>query len=143
MFNLFFQGIFPEVILPKCDERYLLMVNEQKLFDKYPPCLSSSLSHFKLPVSEDIYCTSFAEENKVDLVISSSGLKCLLNNIGSDYSNSWTIPVIIRCHRGKNIAYVDKKLPPVAATSSQKSTWIYKYILRHCLVSTEVKSSEE
>lgn len=134
--------MFSEVVLPKLDEPYFLKVDSTTLFRKYPPCLSS-LPSFKLPVSEDIYCMNFAEEAKVDLVISSSGLKCILNNIGSDYSNSWTIPVIIKSHNGKNVVYIDKKLPPVAATASQKNTWVYKYVLRHCFVPTEVKSSKE
>lgn len=130
------------MILPKFDKPYFLEVDSTILFRKYPPSLSSLLPIFKLPVSEDTYCVSLAEETKVDLVISSSGLKCILNNISSDCSNSWTIPVIIKSHNGKNVIYVDKKLPSVAATASQKNAWVYKYILRHCLVATEVKSSE-
>ncbi|XP_032680871.1 uncharacterized protein LOC116848663 [Odontomachus brunneus] len=137
------QGVLSKVVLPKFDEPYILEMDNTTLFKKYPVCLSSSLPPFKLPVSEDIYCTNFAEEAKVDLVISSSGLKCIVNNIGSDYSNSWTIPVIIKPHNGKNVIYIDKKLPPVAATASQKNTWVYKYILRHCLVPTEIKSPKK
>lgn len=140
----FFQGIFSEIVLPKCDNKpYFFTMESSVLFRKYPPRVSSTLPHFRLPVSEDTQCVSFAEETKVDLVISSSGLKCLLSNISSDYSNSWTIPVIIRSHDGKNIVYIDKKLPPPAATALQKNTGIYKYILRHCLVPTEIESSKE
>ncbi|XP_011139519.1 uncharacterized protein LOC105183237 isoform X2 [Harpegnathos saltator] len=134
------QGTFSEVVLPKLDKPYFLEIDSKILFRKYPPSLSSTLPHFKLPVSEDTYCTNLAESTKVDLVISSSGLKCLLNNIALDFPNSWAIPVVIKSHHEKNIVYIDKKLPPTGATSLQKNTWVYKYILRHCLVPTEVAS---
>ncbi|XP_014479488.1 PREDICTED: little elongation complex subunit 2-like [Dinoponera quadriceps] len=136
------ESIFSEVVLPKFDKPYFLRMKNTTILKKYPPILSSFLPHFKLPVSEDTYCRRLAEETKVDLIISSSGLKCLLNNIGSDCSNSWIIPVIIRSHHEKNVVYIDKKLPPVAATSLQKNSLVYKYILRHNLMPTDVESSK-
>lgn len=77
--------------------------------------------------------------NKVDVVISSSGLKCLLNNIDPQYSNLWTIPVVVKSHNDRNVVYIDKRLPPLTATIPQKNTWVYKYILRYHFVKNNQK----
>lgn len=138
-----FQGTFSKVVLPKLNRPCLLHLNPVTLLKKYPPLIApdKKTQHFRLSVSEDTYCESLAKEAKADFVISSSGLKCLLSNIDPNYSNSWLIPVVVKSYDGKNIVYIDKRLPPTIATISQKNTWVYKYILRHFFV--ESKSSEK
>lgn len=130
--------------LPVLDRPCLLRANGIKMLKKYQTDLVSDkeTQHSRLPVSQDTYCERFAVNNKVDLVISSSAIKCLMNNI-SDNSNSWVIPVVIKSHNGKNIAYIDKKLPPIAATIPQKNTWVYKHILRYLFIDAESNSAEE
>ncbi|KZC03783.1 NMDA receptor-regulated protein 2 [Dufourea novaeangliae] len=86
------------------------------------------------PLSEDANCQRLAESNNVDLVISSSGLNCLVNNIGPTYSNSWVLPLVIRRHNDKNVIYIDKPGPPPANTVSKKNTWVYKYILKYSFI---------
>jgi len=113
------------------------------LLAKYPPCIEPDkvMQHFRLPVSEDTYCENLAMETRADIVISSSGLKCLLSNINSDHSDSWLVPVVVKSHCGKNTVYIDKRLPPTIATIPQKNSWIYKYILRYYFVKS--KSSKK
>lgn len=89
-------------------------------------------------MSDDIYCENFAIKTKADFVISSSGLKCLLNS-DSCYLNSWIIPIVVKSHNGKNVVYIDKRIPPSITTIPQQNTWVYKYILRHYFVDEEFK----
>ncbi|KYN40421.1 NMDA receptor-regulated protein 2 [Trachymyrmex septentrionalis] len=133
------QGSFSKVILPKLDQQHLLFVETASLLAKYPPCIEPDkvTQHFRLPVSEDTYCENLAIETGADIVISSSGLKCLLSNIDSDHSDSWLVPVVVKSHCGKNIVYIDKRLPSTIATVPQKNSWIYKYILRYHFVKSE------
>lgn len=107
------------------------------LFDKYQCATNNVTQHFRFPVSDDIYCENFATKTKVDFVVSSSGLKCLLN-IDSCYLNSWIIPIVVKSHNGKSVVYIDKRIPPNIATILQKNTWVYKYILRHYFVNNEM-----
>ncbi|XP_018399079.1 PREDICTED: uncharacterized protein LOC108776846 [Cyphomyrmex costatus] len=133
------QGSFSKVVLPKLDHQHMLFINSESLLAQYPPCVEPDkvMQHFRLPVSEDTYCESLAIEAGADIVISSSGLKCLLSNIDSDHSDSWLVPVVVKSHCGKNIVYIDKRLPPTIATIPQKNTWVYKYILRHFFVTSK------
>lgn len=122
----------------------MLRVNSEELRKQFRPKthINKSSAHFKLPVSEDPNCQTLAENNNVDLVISSSGLNCLVNNIGSSYSNSWMLPIVIKKHNDKNVIYVDKPAPPVASTIPEKNTWIYKYILKYFFIHTKPITSE-
>lgn len=118
----------------------MLRINSEQLQKRFPPNQinsNKSLFSYKLPVSEDINCQKLAESNNVDLVISSSGLKCLVNNIGPTNSNSWILPFIIKKHNDKNIIYIDKPAPPVASTIPEKNTWVYKYILKYFFFHTK------
>lgn len=130
--------------LPKLNRRHMLFITPEMLFERYP-CVAPDkvMQHFRLPVSEDIHCENLAMVAGADLVISSSGLKCLLNNIDPSHSNSWTIPVVVKSHDGKNIVYINKKLPPAIATIPQKNTWIYKYVLRYYFCDVKNKSPEK
>ncbi|KAL0116753.1 hypothetical protein PUN28_009992 [Cardiocondyla obscurior] len=130
------QGIFSKVKLPNLDQKQTLHIDPVMLSQKYPSYETPNpvTQHFKLPVSEDSYCESLAKEAEADFVISSSGLKCLLNNINPEHSKPWLIPVVVKSHQGKNIVYVDKKLPPSKATIPEKNTWVYKYVLRYHFV---------
>lgn len=117
---------------PKLDRPSMLNVNPAILFNKYQCVTPNKVTHhFRLPVSDDTYCENLAMETKADFVISSSGLKCLLN-IDLYYLNSWIIPIVIKSHNGKNVVYIDKRIPSSLATIPQKNIWVYKYILRHC-----------
>ena len=96
----------------------------------------------KLPVSEDVNCQKLAEDNDVDLVISSSGLNCLVNNIDPTHSNSWILPIVIKRYNDKNVIYIDKPAPPIASTVPEKNTWVYKYILKYFFIGTKYLTSE-
>ncbi|XP_017759258.1 PREDICTED: uncharacterized protein LOC108550120 [Eufriesea mexicana] len=127
-------GTLQEIILPTFTRPYMLRVNSKQLQKTYFPkknTFQKSSASFKLPVSEDVNCQKLAEDNNVDLVISSSGLNCLVNNIGPTYPNSWILPIVIKKHNDKNVIYIDKPGPPVANTIPEKNTWVYKYILKY------------
>ncbi|XP_072767674.1 uncharacterized protein [Anoplolepis gracilipes] len=122
-------GSFSKIMWPKLDRPSMLSLNSTILNKNHCVTPNNVTQHFRLPVSDDTYCEKLAMETNADFVISSSGLKCLLNN-DSCYLNSWTIPVVIKSHNGKNVVYIDKRIPPIIATIPQKNTWVYKYILR-------------
>lgn len=118
----------------------MLRINSEQLrkrFSSNQNNSNKSLFSYKLPVSEDVNCQKLAESNNVDLVISSSGLKCLVNNIGPTNPNSWILPFIIKKHNDKNVIYIDKPAPPVASTIPEKNTWVYKYILKYFFFHTK------
>jgi len=137
--KVYFQELLSEIELPKLNQRKLLNVSTRMLRQRFISTKRpDKKAHFVSSVSEDMNCEDFAIKAKVDLVISSSGLKCLLNNIDTSYSNSWLIPVVIKSHNGKTIIYVDKRLPPTIATIPQKNTWVYKYVLRYYFIKNEL-----
>lgn len=127
------EGSFSKVMWPTFDRPNILHMNPALLLNKYQCVTPNKVTqHFRLPVSDDTYCEHLAIESKADFVISSSGLKCLLNNnLSNSNSNSWIIPVVIKSHNGKNVVYINKRMPPSIATIPEKNTWVYKYILRH------------
>lgn len=141
---LHFQGSFPKVTLPKLHQPCRLYIDRLELQEKFPPCVAPDkvTQYFRLPVSEDTYCESLAFLAEADFVISSNGIKCLLSNVGPDHLDSWLVSVVVKSHNGKNIVYVDKRLPPAKATIPQKNTWIYKYILRNFCVNAENESEK-
>ncbi|XP_017889972.1 uncharacterized protein LOC108630910 isoform X2 [Ceratina calcarata] len=133
-----------EIILPNFEKPYKLHINSEMLRKRYPKKNNYTKSiYWKLPVSEDAHCHKLAESNNVDLVISSSGLNCLVNNIGPKYSNSWILPVTIKRHNDKNVIYIDKPAPPVARTVPEKNSWVYKYILKYYFTCTNDESNGE
>ncbi|XP_017789945.1 PREDICTED: uncharacterized protein LOC108572256, partial [Habropoda laboriosa] len=130
-------GELPEIVLPTLTRPYMLHVNSEQLQKRFPPkrnILNESSISYKLSVSEDPNCQKLAESNNVDLVISSSGLNCLVNNIEPSYSNSWILPLVIKRHNGKNVIYIDKPAPPTESTIQEKNSWVYKYILKYFLL---------
>ncbi|XP_076762937.1 uncharacterized protein LOC143430509 [Xylocopa sonorina] len=132
-------GEIPDIILPPLTKPYMLRVSLVQLQKRFPPkknTSNNSSACFKLPVSEDINCQKLAEDNNVDLVISSSGLNCLLNNMGPNYSNSWLLPIVIKRHNDKNVIYIDKAAPPVGSTIPEKNNLVYKYILKYFCINS-------
>nr|XP_034194175.1 uncharacterized protein LOC117610656 isoform X2 [Osmia lignaria]XP_034194176.1 uncharacterized protein LOC117610656 isoform X2 [Osmia lignaria]XP_034194177.1 uncharacterized protein LOC117610656 isoform X2 [Osmia lignaria]XP_034194178.1 uncharacterized protein LOC117610656 isoform X2 [Osmia lignaria] len=138
-------GEFPKIILPSSMKPYKLCVTSQQLRKRFPPeknlCSESSVP-FKLPVSEDPNCQELTGNNNVDLVISSSGLNCLVNNIDPSYSNSWILPLVMKRHNDKNTIYIDKPPPPIASNVPDKNNWVYKYILRYFLIDAKHQTTE-
>ncbi|XP_076379234.1 uncharacterized protein LOC143259720 [Megalopta genalis] len=138
-------GELPQITLPSLTSPYYLAVNSEKLRKRFPHknrvCKKSALS-YKLPVSEDVNCQKLAEDSNADIVISSSGLNCLVNNIGPNYSNSWILPIVIKRHNDKNVIYVDKPGPPSANTVPGKNNWVYKYILKYFLIPAQSSTTD-
>ncbi|XP_078053397.1 uncharacterized protein LOC144478880 [Augochlora pura] len=130
-------GELPEITLPPLTSPYYLTVKPESLQKRFPDknsdCKKLSLS-YKLPVSEDINCQTLAENSNADIVISSSGLNCLVNNSGPNYLNSWILPIVIKRHNDKNVIYIDKPGPPSANTVPGKNNWVYKYILKYFFI---------
>ncbi|XP_015187593.1 PREDICTED: uncharacterized protein LOC107072299 isoform X2 [Polistes dominula] len=139
------KGKLPEIKLPSLTKPFKLDCNCKRL-QKYFPILNISCNpsmHFKLPVSEDPSCISLAQDNEVDLVISSSGLKYLANDdSGRTQLRRWLLPVTIKHSNGKNIIYVNKPTPPIQATVPEKNRYVFKYILRKTLFEYEPVSEK-
>lgn len=85
-------------------------------------------------VHQDINCKNLAKEHDVDLVISTSGLKCLATNLNSNYNNTWILPVYIEEYNSKTVIFIDKPLPSMAKNIMEKNTWVYKYIIKNYLL---------
>ncbi|XP_053987491.1 uncharacterized protein LOC128880932 isoform X1 [Hylaeus volcanicus] len=139
------RGHLPNIVLPTFHSSYMLCISSEQLQERFPPKTYVSKESpicSKLPVSEDTNCQELAENNNVDLVISSSGLNCLVNNIGPSSSNSWILPIVIKRHNDKNVIYIDKPAPPSANTVPHKNNWVYKYILKYFLINVEHPISE-
>ncbi|KAK0165185.1 hypothetical protein PV328_003727 [Microctonus aethiopoides] len=85
-------------------------------------------------VYQDINCKNLAKEHNVDLVISTSGLKCLATNLNSNYNNTWILPVYIEEYNSKTVIFIDKPLPSMAKNIMEKNTWVYKYIIKNYLL---------
>ncbi|CAK9821491.1 Little elongation complex subunit 2 [Anthophora retusa] len=133
-------GELSKIVLPTLTRPYMLHVNSEQLQKRFPPkrnIPNESPISCKLPVSEDSNCQKLAESNNVDLVISSSGLNCLVNNIGPSYSNSWILPLVIKRHNDKNVIYIDKPAPPTEGSILEKNSWVYKYIIKYFLIGTK------
>ena len=47
-------------------------------------------------VSRDPVAISLAKKHQVDVVISSSGMNCLLNNHPPDYRQQWQVPITVQ-----------------------------------------------
>nr|XP_050853419.1 little elongation complex subunit 2-like isoform X1 [Vespula vulgaris] len=139
------KGNLPKIILPPLTRPFMLHCNSTRLQEKFPvpdECCNTSTMHFKLPVSKDPTCEFLAQTNDVDLVISSSGLNCLANNAGPNYSRTWVLPITIKSFNGKNIIYIDKPPPPNCATIPQKNNWVFKYILKQSIFQQKPTKSE-
>lgn len=131
--------------MPTFAKPCILRTNAKQLQKRFPPnnnVSNESTTCTKLPVSEDPNCEKLAEINNVDLVISSSGLNCLVNNFGPNYANSWILPLAIKRHNDKNVVYIDKPGPPIASTIPEKNTWVYKYILKYFSIGKKHVASE-
>ncbi|KAK1129044.1 hypothetical protein K0M31_020177 [Melipona bicolor] len=138
-------GKLPKIMLPTFTKPCILRINSAHLRKQFLPnenTFKESSNSVKLPVSEDINCQKLAEDNDVDLVISSSGLKCLVNNIDPTHSNSWILPIVIKRYNDKNVIYINKPAPPIASTVPEKNTWVYKYILKYFFIGTKYLTSE-
>jgi hypothetical protein len=116
---------------PNLKEPTLLRLNVlQKISD-------SVLVNSKLPVSQDENIPKLLQNHKFDIVISSSGLKQII-----DYTNTrtkWIIPVVVKeieinnSDGGiskKKIVFVDKVLPKVNPSISDLNYYAYKRLLK-------------
>ncbi|XP_066582330.1 uncharacterized protein [Prorops nasuta] len=123
--------------LPIFGTQYILTTSSIDLQDQFlndPEAKNKHDLNFKLPVSQDFMCRNLVNKCDADMVISSSGLKCLINNAGPKYNNSWILPILIESHNGKNIIFVDKPVPPTIYTVLEKNNIACKYILRNSFV---------
>ncbi|XP_075237535.1 uncharacterized protein LOC142333857 [Lycorma delicatula] len=110
-----------------------------------PPDYSSNyptVSHD--PIAEDLVRSSEAQ-----VVISSSGLKCLLDNHCMNLAATWCLPVNIREYKGdkcmKKVVFIDKKLPPRTMTLAQRINWYSKIGVRslYCQRNDDLPYSNE
>ncbi|XP_034952032.1 uncharacterized protein [Chelonus insularis] len=114
--------------------RYNFFLKSEKIEKKY---FTPSELRVKNQISEDPMCLKFAESHDVDIVISSSGLKCLGSNIDPSFSQIWILPIEVKEINNRNVIFIDKPLPPQAKNALQKNFWIYNYIIKTFLIKNQ------
>ncbi|GLV32446.1 hypothetical protein CBL_00845 [Carabus blaptoides fortunei] len=107
-------GYVAKVTPPNLNTNVKIILNKIPSIKNMEP-KEEVLKCIKLPASQDCHAEQLAKQYGCDVVITSSGLKTIIDNFGPDYNSSWDIPVIVKeCEINgskKNIIFVDKPLP--------------------------------
>lgn len=61
-------------------------------------------------VSADPHADALAHQHGVEIVASSSVLCALFQTVGPDFHQTWQIPIVVKKHGGRAVAYLDKPL---------------------------------
>ncbi|XP_063992308.1 uncharacterized protein LOC135170433 [Diachasmimorpha longicaudata] len=134
-------GKIPRIIIPPLTRPTYLPCTSIKMEKAYFGFPTSGIQ--KNLISEDPNCQRLAETHDIDLVISSSGMNCLANNLDPSYKNSWALPVTIKEIQNRRVVFIDKPLPPLAKNVLQKNSWVCKPILKSLLLHPEHNTSVE
>ncbi|XP_026479915.1 little elongation complex subunit 2-like [Ctenocephalides felis] len=134
--------IFPENIVHQYGKSMLLDINE---FNSCSKCINdcntleskaikSRSDKTKVSVSEDEVCIDMAIKYNANIVISSSGLKCLLDNHPPKYCREWIIPIVIKefdvDYKKQKVVFVEKPLPSLRYSIHQQNQWANKISLK-------------
>ncbi|KAK7871684.1 hypothetical protein R5R35_009048 [Gryllus longicercus] len=92
-------------------------------------------------VSADKNAEILAVKEKADIVISSSGLKCIADNISSKFDRDWNIPIVVKQFNIKDgnsqkyhkVVFIDKKLPSKTMSACERNIWFHKLAIK-CLM---------
>ncbi|KAB0794441.1 hypothetical protein PPYR_11280 [Photinus pyralis] len=101
----------------------------------------------KLPVSQDANVIGILKTHDVDVVISMSGIKRLMDD--SDHNKVWSIPFVVKetnnGRTSKNVVYIDKPLPLQCPTKPDFVEQCHKRLLRtnFCVETAEVVNNLE
>ncbi|XP_015118820.1 uncharacterized protein LOC107042333 [Diachasma alloeum] len=125
-------GKIPRMIIPPLIRPTYLPFNSIKMERNYFNFPEAWVK--KNLISEDVNCQRFVESNEIDLVISSSGINCLANNLDPSYKNSWALPVTVKTINDRRVIFIDKPLPPLAKSVLQKNAWVCKAILKSLIL---------
>lgn len=145
--NLLNIGKIPFVRLPDFDQPFRVASSILKLrckaFLNVPDSILSGTLH-KVPVSRDPNAERLARGHGANIVISTSGMRCLLDNHDenkyppcSGVGGSWVLPIIVKEHHSfcdgkpitKTIVFIDKPLPKPKMTGFEKVSWYQKHAL--------------
>jgi len=105
-------GTIAKFSCPSLSSKYTFKVSTM------PPAENEHTYNSKLPVSQDAHVKTLVDNHMIDVVISSSTLKRLMDD--SNFNVEWDIPVIVKkcdikqadgSFESKNIVYIDKPLP--------------------------------
>lgn len=101
----------------------------------------------KLPVSQDANVIGILKTHDVDVVISMSGIKRLMDD--SDHNKVWSLPFVVKetnnGRTSKNVVYIDKPLPLQGPTKPDFAEQCHKRLLRtnFCVETAEVVNNLE
>ncbi|XP_034249285.1 little elongation complex subunit 2-like isoform X2 [Thrips palmi] len=144
--NLLNIGKIAMARLPDFHEAFRVASSILKLrtwaFLNVPPSNLNGTLH-KVPVSRDPNAERLARLHGANVVISTSGMRCLLDNYDekkcpvSEVGRSWVLPIIVKEHRSfcdgkpvtKTIIFIDKQLPKPKMTGVEKVSWYQKHAL--------------
>lgn len=141
--NVLSFGVPPVFACPTLVSKCILKLS------KLPPLEAEYTYNSKLPVSRDGNVTSVLQTHHVDIVISMSGIKRLMDD--SDHNTTWTIPLIVKKHEcksddggqvTKNVVYIDKPLPSQWPTKPVFKEQCYKRLLKTNFCITTEESQE-
>uniref|UniRef100_T1HUA0 NARG2_C domain-containing protein n=1 Tax=Rhodnius prolixus TaxID=13249 RepID=T1HUA0_RHOPR len=89
-------------------------------------------------VSKDNTAIKLAKENAVNIVLSSSAFSYLVDNQAAGINSTWSLPITVieyqTDHGAKKIAFIDKKLPPLAMTAVDRNKYYAKLALKKLLI---------
>ncbi|CAD5117950.1 DgyrCDS6691 [Dimorphilus gyrociliatus] len=87
-------------------------------------------------ISQDANAEKLAESQKVDIVLSSSALTCLIdNNVHKNYPRGWQICFTVRrMKNGKKTLFINKPLLPLTMSSREKNHAFHKESLKAFLL---------
>ncbi|ESP04292.1 hypothetical protein LOTGIDRAFT_237405 [Lottia gigantea] len=155
--NLVFVKTLAELGVPAKISIPIICNNEKKMipndYDKVssqcPMCIQTELENkyckqvcSKDKNSEILACKTFSH-----IVLSTSVLRCLINNHAPNFNTAWEIPVTVKTHdlqyQGhtikQKVVYFDKPLPPKEESHRDKNTKYHKYALRAFLARSQNK----
>ncbi|XP_047120106.1 little elongation complex subunit 2-like isoform X1 [Schistocerca piceifrons] len=132
----FSSGIAARYIPPNYGMELKVNTDNDEMAAVFPPESFAT----KTPVSRDKTAQNIVSGCGPDVVISMSGLKCIMDNFSPEYDTEWDIPVVVREEKSSNgsyfskkVVYIDKPLPPRSMSIMDKNKWYHKYGIRALL----------
>lgn len=136
-------GNIAKVVLPITEENPMLHSNKLPSV-KENGINNEELNITKLSVSQDVYAEHIAKQFDCNIVISSSGLKTIVDNYGPDFRRAWDLPVIVKQYDtqkgARNIIYIDKPLTQPNTTFRELNSMNTKLLLKTNLCVTSQHS---
>ncbi|CAH1789017.1 unnamed protein product [Owenia fusiformis] len=132
-----------DVVKPKCSTDY------SKVNKRFPARMPSN-SNVKQPCSKDPNIKQLLAQYNTDIVVSSSGLKCLLDNNAPQFSRQWMLPLLVKEYTTKvngksvqkKVVIIDKPFLSKTPSHREKMTKFNKLAMRVLITHPHHSSSK-